>query len=85
VTVAVPLSLSYRVMFPPEQKGDTPRKAVDPCHSQTDLTDEEGWKRVPAWCHGHTPRLPTLLSQVPLSNWFGVLEIEGNENTMSPQ
>ena len=60
-------------------QGNTPRKVVDslPYHSQTNLTDEEGWKRVPAWCHGHTPRLPTLLSQVPLSNWFGVLEIEG--------
>ena len=30
-------------------QGDTPRKVVDslPCHSRTDLTDEEGWKRVP--------------------------------------
>ena len=31
-----------------EYQGDTPRKVVDPLpyHSQTNLTDEEGWKRV---------------------------------------
>lgn len=35
----------------------TPKKVVDPllCHSCRDLTDEEGWKRVPAWHHEPLP------------------------------
>ena len=63
-------------------KGDTPRKVVDslPCHSRTDLTDEEGWKKVPTWCHRNAPHLPTLLPQLPLSNRFEMLEIEGKVN-----
>ena len=38
-------------------QGDTPRKVVDslPCHSWTDLTDEEVWKRVPTQHHGSPP------------------------------
>lgn len=49
-------------------QGDTPRKVVDPlpCHSQTDLNDEEGWKRVLTWHHGCTP--PPLHLPSPLSN-----------------
>ena len=47
-------------------QGDTPRKVVDPlfCHSQTDLIDEEGWKRV----------LTACLPQLPLSNRFETLK-----------
>jgi len=60
-------------------QGDTPRKVVDPllCHSWTDLTDEEDWKRVPTPCHGSSPCLPSPLPQLPLSNSFEMLEIEG--------
>ena len=46
-----------------------------PCHSQTDLTDEEGWKTVLTWHHG-SPCLPTQLPHLPLSNRFEMLEIE---------
>ena len=58
-------------------QGDTPRKVVDPLpsNSRTDLTVEEGWKRVPTWCHIRAPsHLPTPLPQLQLSN---SLEIEG--------
>ena len=44
-------------------QGDTPRKVVDPlpCHSQTDLTDEEGLKRVLTRRHGSLPCVPSFL------------------------
>ena len=37
-------------------QGDTPRKMVNPLlyHSWSDLINEEGWKRVPAWHLGRT-------------------------------
>ena len=60
-------------------QGNTPRKVVDslPPISQTDLTDEEGCKRVPTWCHRSPPCLPTPRPKFPLSNRFETLEIEG--------
>ena len=48
-----------------------------PCHSQTDLTDEEGWKRVLTLFHRSPPCLPSPLPLLPLSNRFEMLEIEG--------
>ena len=58
--------------------GGTSRKVADslPCHSQRGLTDE-GWKRVPVWCHRCTPCLLTPIPKIPLNNRFGVLEIDG--------
>jgi len=47
------------------------------CHSWTDLADEESWKRVPTQHHGCPSCLPTPLPQLPLSNRFEMLEIEG--------
>ena len=60
-------------------QGDTPRKVVDPLpsNSRTDLTDEDGWKRVPAWHHRSPPCLPNLLPPHPLRNRFEMLKIEG--------
>jgi len=65
-----------------ECQGNIPRKVVDslPCHSQTDLADEEGWKRVLGQRPGRTPNLPTILPQVPLNDRFETLEIEGEVN-----
>ena len=64
----------------PFPKRDAPTEVLDPlpCHSQTELTEKESWKSVPAWRHGRTPCLPTTLPQVPLSNRFEMLEIEGD-------
>ena len=60
-------------------QGGTLTKVVDPqfCQSRTDLTDEEGWMRVPTQYHGNPPCLPTPLPHLPLSNRFHTLEIEG--------
>ena len=56
----------------------SPEKWLTPCHhSQTDLSDEEGWKRVPIRCHRSSPCLPTPHPQLTLSNRFETLEIKG--------
>ena len=59
-------------------QGDTARKVVDPlpCHSQTELTEQEGRKSVKAPSLSHP--LPAYTTpQVLLSNRFEMLEMEG--------
>ena len=59
-------------------QGNTRTEVVDPlpCHSRTELT-EEGWKSIPARYHRRTPCLPTLLTEVALSNRFECWKLKG--------
>lgn len=73
---------SYLACWGERHQGDTLQSVVNllacPCGvEEGHLRDQEDWERVSAWYHGQTPPLPILHPQVPLSNRFAALDIEG--------
>ena len=69
----------------PRQPMGAPQEAEDPlpsCHQVEgeDLRDKGEWKQVPAWGSRRIPSQPPSLSQFPLYNRYGALELEGQVN-----